>query len=59
MNLAMKRNRSRIFVVALGLLAASAWIGPAAAQSGAACTRIDASNVFECDTSVFTTTVGP
>jgi len=28
-------------------------------QAGAACTRIDASNVFECDSNVFSTTVGP
>ena len=35
----MKTSRSRILViVALGLLAASAWVSPAAAQSGGACT---------------------
>jgi Neuraminidase (sialidase) len=32
---------------------------PFFSQSGAACTRIDGTNMFDCDTSVFTTAVGP
>jgi hypothetical protein len=42
-----------------GLAAVGNSFRPFFSQSGATCTRIDASNVFDCDTSVFTTTVGP
>ncbi len=42
-----------------GLAAVGNSFRPFFAQSGAACTRIDASNAFDCDTSVFATTVGP
>jgi hypothetical protein len=42
-----------------GLAAVGNSFRPFFVQTGAACTRIDASNVFECDNNVFSTTVGP
>ena len=42
-----------------GLAAVGNSFRPFFVQTGAACTRIDASNVFECDNNVFSTAVGP
>jgi hypothetical protein len=42
-----------------GLAAVGNSFRPFVVQAGAACTRIDTSNVFYCGSNVFSTTVGP